>query len=79
MGKGLIPAQHIHSLHIYLLTDSHVSCTLFLDELTIYLFYYVRETRHNLRMRGLERTGGLRLQGGAIAPAVESGQLGFKF
>lgn len=55
--RGLIADQGPHPLHIYLPSDSYVSHTLFLDEFTIHLFYHIGET---LRMRGLERAGGLR-------------------
>lgn len=58
-GKRLTPAQRCHSFHIHLLSDSHVSHTLFLDEFTVRL-YYIEVTRHSLRMRGLELAACLR-------------------
>lgn len=75
-GKMLIPAQWTHSLYIHLLTDSHVSRTLCLDEFTVCLFYCIEVARHRLRMRGLEIAAGLRW--GEIVPAVERGWHGVK-
>lgn len=41
-------------LKSHLLSDFHVSGTLFLAEFTVCLFYYIKVARQSLRMRGLE-------------------------
>lgn len=56
--EELIQAQSTHPLNINLLNDSRTSWTFFLHELTICLFYYMEETIHSLRMRGLEIVDG---------------------
>ena len=74
--KELIQPRSTHSLNIHLPSDFHVSCTSFLHELTVCLFYYIEETRHSLQMRGLEIKDGLRL--GENSTTVESGCHGFR-
>lgn len=54
-----IQARSTHPLNVHLMNDSYVSCTLFLHKLTVCLFYYIEETRHSLRVRGLEIEDGL--------------------
>ena len=57
--RELIQPRSTHPLNIHLMNDSHVSCTSFLHKLTVCLFYYIEETRHSLRMRGLDIEDGL--------------------
>lgn len=53
-GEGADTSSVHSSTQHSLLNDSHVSCTSFLHELTVCLFYYIEETRHSLRN---ERSG----------------------
>lgn len=50
----------MHLLSSQWLSNSYVLHTLFLHEVTVYLFYYIEETRHNLRVSHQKIVDGLR-------------------